>query len=83
MFLSALALSWAALLAVPPLAEARVVERLSVSSAGTQCNDSSFQPSISADGRFVAFSSWASNLVPGDTNGRRDYFLLGGGHLPP
>jgi Ca2+-binding RTX toxin-like protein len=41
--------------------------RVSVSSTGAQGNHWSFGPSLSADGRFVAFSS-ASNLVPGDTN---------------
>ena len=33
-------------------------------------------PSISADGRYVAFCSDASNLVPGDTNGKYDVFVL-------
>jgi Tol biopolymer transport system component len=33
-------------------------------------------PSLSADGRLVAFQSWESNLVPGDTNGRFDVFVL-------
>ena len=32
-------------------------------------------PSISADGRFVAFTSDATNLVPGDTNGTHDVFV--------
>ena len=32
-------------------------------------------PSISADGRFVAFASYASNLVAGDTNGTDDVFV--------
>lgn len=32
-------------------------------------------PSISADGRFIAFESIASNLVPGDTNGSPDIFV--------
>ncbi|MBF2028605.1 MAG: DUF4347 domain-containing protein, partial [Oscillatoriales cyanobacterium C42_A2020_001] len=32
-------------------------------------------PSISFDGRYVAFTSEASNLVPNDTNGVRDVFL--------
>jgi Tol biopolymer transport system component len=47
-------------------------ERVSISSTGAEGNDNSgtFQtlnePSISADGRFVAFDSRASNLVPGD-----------------
>jgi len=31
--------------------------------------------SISADGRFVVFVSWASNLVPDDTNGAADIFV--------
>lgn len=34
-----------------------------------------FAPSISADGRFIAFSSSASNLIGGDTNGVEDVFL--------
>ena len=50
-------------------------ERVSVDSAGTQGNGNSSEPSISADGRFVAFSSDATNLVPGDTNGARDVFV--------
>ena len=39
-------------------------------------NDSSSSPSFSADGRYVAFMSQASNLVPDDTNGVFDIFLL-------
>jgi Tol biopolymer transport system component len=49
--------------------------RGSVSSNGDQANDYSFTPSISGDGRFVAFASGASNLVPGDTNGAEDVFV--------
>jgi TolB protein len=49
--------------------------RASVRSAGGQANGSSFLPAISADGRFVAFVSAATNLVPGDTNGSADVFL--------
>ncbi len=41
--------------------------RVSVSSDGIQGNNNSFSPAISEDGRYIAFSSWASNLVPGDT----------------
>ena len=51
------------------------ITRVSVDSAGNQANASSFDPSISADGRFVAFTSSASNLVPGDTNNNRDVFV--------
>ena len=44
-------------------------ERVSVGPGGAQGNELSFDPAISADGRFVAFGSGATNLVPGDTNG--------------
>jgi Tol biopolymer transport system component len=50
-------------------------ERVSVDSLGTQGNGESELPGISADGRFVAFDSGASNLVPGDTNGNADIFV--------
>ena len=49
--------------------------RVSVDSAGNQAYRSSDSPSISADGRFVAFSSDASNIVPGDTNSSQDVFV--------
>jgi Tol biopolymer transport system component len=48
---------------------------VSVSSAGEQGNGDSSQPSISADGRYVAFTSYATNLVTGDTNGVSDIFV--------
>jgi len=48
---------------------------VSVDSAGNQGNNGSFTTSISADGRFVAFASSASNIVPGDTNNRNDIFV--------
>ncbi len=56
-------------------ADAGVTERVSVSSTGEQGNGESRQGSMSADGRFVAFYSEASNLVPGDTSGERDVFV--------
>jgi len=49
--------------------------RVSVDSAGNQANFRSYNASISADGRFVAFNSDASNIVPGDTNDERDIFV--------
>ncbi|HMJ00502.1 MAG TPA: PASTA domain-containing protein [Gaiellaceae bacterium] len=49
--------------------------RVSVDSSGVEANDDSFAPAISADGRFVAFSSAASNLVAGDMNGADDVFV--------
>jgi Tol biopolymer transport system component len=50
-------------------------ERVSVASAGNQANTASDHPAISADGRYVAFETWASNLVPGDTNAAGDVFV--------
>ena len=49
--------------------------RVSVDSSGAQGDAASAGPSISADGRFVAFWSRATNLVPGDTNGAVDVFV--------
>ena len=49
--------------------------RASISSAGTQGDMGSYYPMISADGVYVVFSSDASNLVAGDTNGYRDIFV--------
>lgn len=48
---------------------------VSVDSNGVQANGSSSSPSISADGRYVAFTSSATNLVANDTNGRSDVFV--------
>ena len=50
--------------------------RVSVSSTGEEGNSGSlFYPSISANGRFVAFTSYASNLVAGDRNHAEDVFV--------
>ncbi|MEV6240932.1 hypothetical protein [Lentzea sp. NPDC051838] len=49
--------------------------RVSVDSAGVQGNKVSLNPSISADGRFVAFESIATNLVADDTLGHWDVFV--------
>jgi Tol biopolymer transport system component len=50
-------------------------ERVSVASDGTEANNPSGNPAISGNGRFVAFSSLASNLVSDDTNGHWDIFV--------
>ena len=55
--------------------QAGTTTRVSVGAGGVQGNGASSEPSISADGRFVAFSSLAFNLVTGDTNGQRDVFV--------
>jgi Tol biopolymer transport system component len=49
--------------------------RISVSSDGVQGNGDSYQADLSADGRLIVFTSDASNLVPGDTNGVSDIFV--------
>jgi Tol biopolymer transport system component len=49
--------------------------RISVSSTGAQAVTDSGDPAISGDGRYIAFSSWAPNLVPQDTNGGPDVFV--------
>jgi Tol biopolymer transport system component len=50
-------------------------KRVSVATGGAQGNLSSFEASVSADGRYVAFVSSATNLVPGDTNNQSDVFV--------
>jgi Tol biopolymer transport system component len=65
-------------------------QRVNVGPQGVEANERSSDPAISADGRYVAFTSWASNLIPGDTNNRPDVFvhdrttglteLIGGGN---
>jgi Tol biopolymer transport system component len=52
-----------------------ITTRVSVDSAGTQGSSASVSPSISANGRYVTFRSFASNLVPLDTNARVDIFV--------
>jgi len=51
------------------------ISRLSVTSSGTEGNGASGEPSISSDGNLVAFTSNATNLVSGDTNGVSDVFV--------
>lgn len=60
------------------LHDARMFQRrrVSVTSNGTQAaGGSSFEPALSADGRYVAFSSWATNFTDGDTNGILNIFV--------
>jgi Tol biopolymer transport system component len=51
------------------------IERISESTSGAQGDGASSEPVVSADGRFVVYSSLASNLVSGDTNGVSDVFI--------
>jgi Tol biopolymer transport system component len=49
---------------------------ISASAASVRGNNFSWNPSLSADGHYVAFESAASNLVAGDTNSSNDIFLF-------
>ncbi len=51
------------------------VTRVSVATDGTQANAASVDAAISANGRYIAFSSTATNLVPGGTSGNQNMFL--------
>jgi len=51
------------------------IKLVSTSGSGVQGNGGSVNPSISADGSMVAFRSFASDLVPGDTNQAPDLFV--------
>jgi len=55
--------------------QAGTVERVSVSTAGVEGDGDSLWPQISADGRYVAFPSYATNFGEGDTNAAGDVFL--------
>jgi Tol biopolymer transport system component len=52
-----------------------ILERVSIATGGSQADSGSSDPSISADGRIVVFSSNATNLVSGDSNGKSDIFV--------
>jgi TolB protein len=49
--------------------------RVNLSATGDQSNEYSYGPAINSDGRYIAFSSYASNLVASDTNNLGDVFL--------
>src|SRR5207248_10419230 len=49
--------------------------RVSTSASGGEADYFSQTPSISVDGRYIAFSSIATNLIPNDTNNVFDVFV--------
>ena len=59
----------------PGEAGAGTLLRASINGDGEQGDRSSFAPDLSVDGRFIAFASSASNLVPGDDNRATDVFV--------
>ncbi|MFN0009062.1 MAG: TolB family protein [Planctomycetota bacterium] len=56
-------------------APGQVTQRVSVDSTGVQANEDSWEPRISDNGRFIVFSTEASNLVPNDSNGAWDVLI--------
>ena len=62
-------------IAGPALGVNPTTKRVSIGPAGIEGNGNSYSSSISADGRFVAFQSDATNLVANDTNGKPDIFV--------
>jgi Tol biopolymer transport system component len=58
-----------------PAPAAGQTTRVSVSGSGSQANSGSYGSALSGDGRYVGFVSTATNLIPGDTNGRDDVFV--------
>ncbi|NMC62398.1 MAG: hypothetical protein GYA55_04450, partial [SAR324 cluster bacterium] len=48
---------------------------VSIGFDGVSGDSTSFSPTISSTGRYVAYESWASNITPGDTNNSGDIFL--------
>jgi WD40 repeat protein len=77
LLISNAAISAAPIVSVAPAEHsiAQSISRISVASDGTQANDGSGSAALSADGRYIAFESLATNLVSGDTNGVADIFV--------
>jgi Tol biopolymer transport system component len=81
MNVSRIAVAIAAAALVGASAAGQTTTRVSVDPTSADGNGASIRPSLSGDGRFVAFESAADNLIAGDTNGVVDVFLrdLGAG----
>lgn len=60
---------------------ARKTTQITISSTGAEANADTSSFAISSDGRFVAFNSTASNLVPGDTNVCGGIYYDGGAYF--
>ena len=55
--------------------QTNTLQRVNTSADGTEANDEPYEYTLSRDGKHVLFTSAATNLVPNDTNGRRDIFM--------
>ncbi len=58
-----------------PALAAAATERVSLGQGGVQGNSLTGTADMSASGRWVVFTGYSDNLVPGDTNGMQDVFL--------
>ncbi|MET0674849.1 MAG: FG-GAP-like repeat-containing protein [Bradyrhizobium sp.] len=58
--------------------QSQAVSRVSVGAGGAQANNQSSDPSITQDGRYIAFTSTATNLVQGDAAGWQEVFVTDG-----
>ena len=56
--------------------ETRQTERVSLTQEGGQTNNDSLEASISNDGRFVSYTSEASNIAPQDTDANQDIYVF-------
>ncbi|MEQ1637857.1 MAG: hypothetical protein ABL903_14325 [Methylococcales bacterium] len=74
LFTAITALTFSCFMFIPTVFSAETV-RISVDSNGVEGDGTSGAPSLSSDGRYVAFASFASNLVSGDTNNLADIFV--------
>ncbi|MFA9407093.1 MAG: TolB family protein, partial [Anaerolineales bacterium] len=73
--LAPLAIAGSILLAEAALSTSAITARVSISSSAEEANAVSSDPSINEDGRFIAFTSNASNLVSDDASGIQDIFV--------
>ena len=60
---------------LPAVAAVSTTWVVSAEPDGANADNYSLDPSVSSDGRYVAFESYASNLVAGDTNSQTDVFV--------
>ena len=64
-----------ATLVLASAASAQTTDRASLGVTGAEGTNISYEPALSADGRFVVFETSATNLIPGDSNSNRDILV--------
>ncbi|MFZ4575490.1 MAG: hypothetical protein ACOYN0_13925, partial [Phycisphaerales bacterium] len=71
----AVTLSALALVTLAGSAMGQNTDRVSIGSNGGAANSASSGVQVTPDGRFAVFMTFASNMVPGDSNGAMDVFV--------